>query len=226
MREIVWRALIGGGVACTLIAGAAYSQELESQVEAAEGAEHAAAEEHADLGHGDATASLENPAEFRSDLAIYTFVVFLLLLAILSRAAWPMISEALLEREKRIESAIAAAEAKHEEAKRLLAEHEARLAGAALEVRALLEEARRDAEATKGEIIADARDAAKQEHDRAQRDIEIALDHATKHLAETSANLAVDLAAKAIRETINPAKQQELVREALIKLSASAPSRN
>ena len=91
-------------------------------------------------------------------LAIYTFAVFMLLLAILSKAAWPKISEALAEREKRIEGAIADAAAKHEEAKRLLAEHEAKLAGAAAEVRALLEEARRDAEATKTEIVAEARD--------------------------------------------------------------------
>jgi F-type H+-transporting ATPase subunit b len=174
-----------------------------------------------DLGHGDASANLENPADFKSDLAIYTFVVFLLLVAILGALAWPKISTALLEREKRIEANIAAAEAKHEEAKRLLAEHEARLASAAAEVKALLDEARRDAEHTKGEIIAEAQKAAKAERDRAVRDIEIAADHALKNMAETSANLAVDLAGKVIRETINPAKAQELVRTALAKLNAS-----
>jgi F-type H+-transporting ATPase subunit b len=179
-----------------------------------------------DLGVGDATHGMSDVSSLAGDLAIYTFVVFLLLLAILSYLAWPKISEALLEREKRIEGAIADAQAKHEEAKRLLAEHEAKLAGAAAEVKAMLDEARRDAEATKSEIIAEARAAAKQEHDRAKRDIEVALDGATKHLAETSANLAVELAGKAIRETIQPAKQQELVREALVKLAAAAPSKN
>ena len=132
-----------------------------------------------------------------------------------------------LEREKRIEGAIAAAEAKHEEAKRLLAEHEAKLAGAAAEVRAMLGGGPpRRRGARKAQIVAEAREAAKQEHQRAQRDIEQAVDAATKHLAETIANLAVELAGKAIRETIQPAKQQELVREALSKLSATVPSRN
>jgi F-type H+-transporting ATPase subunit b len=179
-----------------------------------------------DPGHGDASAALESPADFRTDLAIYTFIVFLLLLGILGTLAWPKISVALEEREKRIEANIAAAEAKHEEAKRLLAEHEAKLASAAGEVRALLEEARRDAEATREEIIAEARVAAKAERDRAVRDIEIAADHAMKNLAESSANLAVDLAGKVIRETINPSKAQELVRSALDNLSASTPSKN
>jgi F-type H+-transporting ATPase subunit b len=189
---------------------------------AAPGGDHGAHE----IGHGDASDKIEDPSALSTDLAVYTFVVFLLLLAILGKFAWPTISVALLEREKRIESHIAAAESKHEEAKRLLAEHEAKLAGAAAEVKAMLDEARRDAEATKAEIVAEARAAAKAEHDRSKRDIEVALDGATKHLAEMSANLAVELAGKAIRETINPAKAQELVREALTKLSATTPSRN
>jgi F-type H+-transporting ATPase subunit b len=100
------------------------------------------------------------------------------------------------------------------------------LAGAAAEVRALLEEARRDAEATKAEIVSEAKAAAQQERQRALRDIDIAKDHALKDIAETSANMAVDLAGKVIRETIKPEKTQEIVREALSRLSDSAVSRN
>jgi F-type H+-transporting ATPase subunit b len=177
-----------------------------------------------DPGHGNASESLETPldsvAGARADLAIYTFVVFLLLLAILGKLAWPKISAALEEREKRIEANIAAAEAKHEEAKRLLAEHEARLATAAGEVRALMEEARRDAETAREHILADARKAAQGERDRAVREIDMAANQALKNLAETSANLAVELAGKVIRESINAAKQQELVRHALERMNA------
>jgi F-type H+-transporting ATPase subunit b len=178
--------------------------------------------EHADLGHGNATASLESPAAFQTDLAIYTFTVFMLLLAILSKAAWPKISEALIEREKRIENDLASATAKHDEAKRLLAENEAKLAGAAAEVRAMLDEARRDAEAVKDSIVADARKGADQERQRAVREIELAADSAMRGLAEKSAGLAAELAGKAIRETITPAKQAELVKAALASLGAGA----
>ena len=120
----------------------------------------ASGEGHAeDLGHGNASAQLNDASEFKTDLAIYTIVVFLLLLAILSKFAWPVVIEALEEREKKIEGNISAAAAKHDEAKQLLAEHEAKLARAADEVRELLEEARRDAEHTKGQIIAEAKQA-------------------------------------------------------------------
>ncbi len=206
MRGLVWLAI--SSIALTVGGG--------NFANAAAGGDHGA---H-DPGHGNAGDMMLDPSEFRADLAIYTFVVFVLLLAILGKFAWPKISTALLEREKRIEGNIAAAEAKHEESKRLLAAHEAKLASAAAEVRALLEEARRDAEGTKDQIIAEARTAAKAERDRAVRDIELASDQALKSIAESSANLAIDLAGKVIRESINPAKRQELVRSALAKLNA------
>lgn len=179
-----------------------------------------------DPGHGNAGAKMESPDDIRADLAIYTFVVFLLLLAILSKVAWPKISTALLEREKHIEGQIAAAEAKHEEAKQLLAAHEAKLAGAADEVRGMLEEARRDAEGAKEQILAEARAAAELERQRAIREIKIATDNSLKTLTETSANLAVGLAGKIVRDTISPERQAALVREALAELTTSSPSQN
>jgi F-type H+-transporting ATPase subunit b len=231
MRGLVWLTMaalvltLGGGRT-----GMAQPDGADTEPAAESHEEHAAGEHgphgHHELGHGNATAALEDPAEFRTDLAIYTFIVFLVLLAILSMAAWPKISTALAEREKRIEAAIADALAKQEEGKRLLAEHEAKLASAAGEVRAMLEEARRDAEATREQIVADARVAAAHERDRAVREIDAASAQAMKNIAETSANMAVELAGKVIRESVNPAKQQELVRAALAQMNASSPSNN
>ena len=110
--------------------------------------------------------------------------------------------------------------------KDLLAQHEAKLAGAADEVRQLLEEARRDAEHTKSQILTEAKKAADLERDRAVRDVERAADHAMKNLAETSANLAIDLAGKVVRQNISADQQAQLVREALSTLAASSPSEN
>jgi len=144
----------------------------------------------------------------------------------LGKFAWPSISTALLEREKRIEANIADAEAMNAEAKNMLAQHEAKLATAADKVRELLEEARRDAETTKDQILAEAKQLAGQERDRAVRDVERAADHAMQSLAESSANSAVHLAGKVIQQNITPTQQAELVREALGKLASSSPSKN
>ena len=138
------------------------AQGVEADAKAA--AEAAEADEAAEHGDGDGD---PNPLAFDPDLAIWTFVVFVLLFGFLSYFAWPQIAAALDERERKIADNIAAAAAKLEEAKRLLAEHEAKLAAAAGEVRALLEEARRDAEHTEEQIEAEGHKAAKDELDRA-----------------------------------------------------------
>ena len=191
--------------------------------------DHASDHAHAahDNGHHDDAAHGEpNPLAVDLDLAVWTGVVFVVLLAVLGKFAWPPIVAALEEREQKIADNIAAADAKHEEAKKLLAQHEAKLASAADEVRELLEEARRDAEHTKGEIIAEAKKAASEESQRAIREVEQAKDTALHDLATTSANLAIDLAGKVVSEQISSDRQSEIVREALGKLAATSPSKN
>ncbi len=167
-----------------------------------------------------------NPLTFDPDLAIWTAVVFFVMLAVLTKFAWKPILAALKAREDAIAGDIAAAHHKHEEAKRVLIEHEAKLAGAASQVREMLDEARRDAEATKTSIVAEAAAAAKSERDRGVREIEQARDAAIKHMAEHSANLAIDLAARVVRQDISPDRRTEIVREAMGRLSAGSPSNN
>ena len=176
--------------------------------------------------HGGEHGGEPNPLAVDLDLAIWTGVVFLVLFFVLSKFAWPQISAALEEREKRIEGNIASAVAQHEEAKLMLAQHEAKLATAADDVRALLEEARRDAEHTKSHILADAKKAADAERDRAVRDVERASENAMKSLAEKSANLAVDLASSVVRQNVTADQQAQLVRDALSKLVVTEPSEN
>lgn len=175
---------------------------------------HAGGHGH-ELGHGNAHESLMSPSELQADLAIYSLFVFLVLMALLAKFAWPQIAEALDQRERAITDNIAAAQEKHDQAAALLAEHQAKIDAAADEVREMLEEARRDAEATKTQIVSEAREAADAERQRALRDIENAKDGAVKNLAEQSAALAVDLASKVVRQEISGDRQSEIVREAL-----------
>ena len=186
------------------------------------GAAHAA---HADsTGHSDHKDP--SPLLFDIDLAVWTGIVFGVLLLVLRKFAWPAITTALDEREKKISDNIAEATAKHEQAKQILSDHEAQLAGAADQVRELLEAARRDAEHTKGEIIIEAKKAAEQEAERGLRELELAKEAALHELAQKSADAAIELAGKVVREQVTPDRQAELVREALSKLTAAAPSNN
>jgi F-type H+-transporting ATPase subunit b len=185
--------------------------------------DHAAHDHAAHIGHEGVSSA---PEEFKRDLAIYTFVVFLLLLAILWRFAWGPIIDGLEKREHGIAENIAAAERSHEQAKLMLAEYERKLAASADEVRAIIDEARRDAEHTQQEILAKARADAQAERDRSLREIETARDQALKELGERSANLAVDLAGKIVRAQLNPADHTRLIEEAMARFPNGTPSKN
>jgi F-type H+-transporting ATPase subunit b len=187
------------------------------------------AEEHAPAAAGDHAEPNEDKANlltFQPDLAIFSAIVFLLLLGVLGKFAWPQIAAALDERERKIAETIAAAQRLQEDAKRLLADHEAKLAAAAGEVRALLEEARRDAEHTKVSIVADAKKAAEAEVERARRDIERAKEGAIQVLAEATANVATELAGHVVASKLTAEENNRLVRDAMSKLAAAAPSKN
>lgn len=181
--------------------------------------EHGQSEAHGSASH---QAESPNPLKVDPDLAIWTLVVFVVLLIVLRLVAWKPIVEALEERENSISGEIAAAASKHEEAKRLLAAHEAKLATAADQIRELLEEARRDAEHTKQEILAEAKNAANAEKQRAVREVEIARDVALKQLAETSANIAIKLASTAVRQNLTSEQQSRIVRDSLTMIGNGA----
>jgi F-type H+-transporting ATPase subunit b len=163
-----------------------------------------------------------NPLAIDPDLAFFTGVVFVVLFLVLAKFAWPAISAALTEREQSIRNDIAEAVMKHEEAKQMLVQYEAKLACAANEVRALLDEARRDAEHTKNQILVEAKAAADAERDRALRDVERAAEAAMKNIAETIANQAVDLAGRVVRRNLSGEQHTQLVRDALNVLAADS----
>jgi len=214
MRVVGWIAAVM--VAATLWTAAARGQSVEA--DARHAAEEAAVEEEGSGG--------PNPLAFDPGLAIWTLVVFVLLFAILAKFAWPQIAAALDERERKIAADIAAAAALNEDAKRVLAEHEAKLAAAAGEVRTLLEEARRDADVTRKRIEEDGRKAAGEEIARATREIQRAKEGAIQELAVATANTAIELARKVVRDSLTNDRQSQLVRDALGKLAATSPSKN
>ena len=184
---------------------------------------------HVEIGHnppeGVDQADFESPASFRSDLAIWSFAVFVLLLVLLTKFAWKPIMDGLEKRELGIAETIAATQRANEEAKQMLASYEKRLAEAADEVRGMLEEARRDADATKQTIIGEARKAADEEQARAKREIALATDEALSTIAERAGELAVGVAGKFLGEKLSSDDQQRLIRDSVSAIH-STPSVN
>ncbi|MGC3972696.1 MAG: F0F1 ATP synthase subunit B [Pirellulales bacterium] len=184
---------------------------------------HDSHDDHGGHGLGHQGAS-EDPGEVKTDLAIFTAAVFLLLVIILRKFAWKPIAAGLEKREHHIAHEIAAAEKANHDAQHLLADYKQKLDAAHAEVRAILEEARRDAEHTKQLTISEARAEAQIEAARGKREIEAAKDVAMRELAEVAADQALALAGKLLQQKLQPADHARLIEEALAKFPA--PSRN
>jgi F-type H+-transporting ATPase subunit b len=195
-------------------------------------AEHGGHGDHGhlpEIGHnppaGTTQKDFESPAWFQTDLAVWSFAVFLGLFGLLTKFAWKPIMEGLEKREQGIADTIAATQAANEDARRMLASYERRLAEATDEVRGMLEEARRDADATRQTIVAEARKAAEEEKARARHEIGLARDEAIAAIADRAGDLAVEVAGKFLREKLGRDDQARLIRDSVASL-ATNPSVN
>ena len=155
------------------------------------------------------------PSAWKLDLALWTAVVFLCLLAILGKFAWKPLMAGLDKREHGIADQIAQAEAANQQAKQLLADYQRKLADAKDEVRGIVEQGRRDAEKLGHELLDKAKEEARAEHARAVQQIEAATDAAVKDLADRSAAMAVELAGKIVGAKLNPADHARLIEQAI-----------
>ncbi|MGQ0701557.1 MAG: ATP synthase F0 subunit B, partial [Gemmatimonadales bacterium] len=101
-----------------------------------------------------AEAGPASPFEVNFGLFLWTWVVFLILLAVLWKYAWPSILRATEERERKIRDQLAEAERINADAKVTLAEAEKRQAEARSSAQQLLAEARSAVEKERAAAVA------------------------------------------------------------------------
>ena len=185
----------------------------------------ASAFEGADKGHGSydpthgyASAENESLLDFKTDKALFTGLVFLLLCGGLYLAAWKPISQALERRETTIANQIADAQRASEEASAKLKEYETKLADAAVKAQELAVQAKRDAESVAARIKTDDQADAARMLDRAKNEIETAKQAALSELSTKSTDLAFGLARRVIGREVNAGDHQKLISEALGRL--------
>jgi F-type H+-transporting ATPase subunit b len=162
----------------------------------------------------------ENPSVFgwALDLAIWTLVVFLLLLWVLGRYAWKPMLQGLQNREQAIRQAIEDAAQARAEADRMRGELQAEMNKASEKIHDMMEEARRDAQRTTDEMLAKTRGEIQDERERLHREIDLARDQALQQIWTHAAQLATLVSAKAIRRQLTPDDHRRLVDEAIGEL--------
>jgi F-type H+-transporting ATPase subunit b len=189
-----------------------------------EAADHDQAATHGE-GQGEGAAhGSANPIVWATDLALWTLIVFVVLLFVLRRFAWGPLTSALDAREASIRKSIEDADNARLEAQRLLDEHQKKLDAVKDEVRAILDEARRDAQHTSQQIQREAQEEARAIRDRSRREIEQARDQALKEIYDHLTGLVTMTAGRVLRRELNPADHQRLVEEALAEFSGQSAS--
>jgi F-type H+-transporting ATPase subunit b len=164
-----------------------------------------------------------SPNVFSGDVgnALWTLVIFLLVVFVLGKYAWGPILKALQAREDFIREALEKAKRDRDEAETRLKEYEARIANARAEATAIVDEGRRDAEAVKRSIEEQTRVEAEKMLSRAKHEIQLASDTATKDLYNLSARLATDMATKILGREISAQDHTRLINESLSSLDAA-----
>ena len=160
------------------------------------------------------------PLSVDPGLMIWTIVVFVALLLILKRFAWPAILGAVEAREKALEQQLAEAERSRAEAAQLLAEHKKLMGDAKAQAHAIVLEARQLAEKER----AVAMEKTKQEQDellhRARREIAEERDRAGADLRREAVDLSLAAASKLIGERLSSDTDRKVVTDYLASLDA------
>ena len=154
-------------------------------------------------------------------LMVWTLLVFGATMYLLSKLAFPRISEALGRRQQAIEDSIDTAQRTREEAEQILTEYRERLKEARAQSEEIVERARETAKAQEREGKEQARELVAEGTRRAQRELEAATKQALGEIRNEVADLTIMATEKVTRKTLDDADQKRLVEEALAELDFS-----
>ena len=154
-------------------------------------------------------------------LMIWTIVLFLFTMWVLSKVAFPRIQEALDKRAKVIAESIDAAERQRKESDELLTEYRSRLAEAREQADEIMARARKAADTAENEATAAGREKRDELVAQAQRDIEAETRRSLDSIRREVADLTVLATEKVTRKSLDAEDQRRLVEEALSEVDFS-----
>jgi F-type H+-transporting ATPase subunit b len=160
------------------------------------------------------------PLTVEFGLMFWTVVVFILLLLILKRFAYPALLGAVEARERALQQQLDEAERDRAESAALLAEHKKLLAEARGQAHGLLVEARTIAEKERALAMEKTLQEQQQLLERARRDIADERDRAITELRREAVELSLAAASKLIGERLTSETDRKLVQEYLAGLDA------
>jgi F-type H+-transporting ATPase subunit b len=157
-------------------------------------------------------------------LMIWTLVLFLVTMWVLSKVAFPKIQEALDKRAATIAESIDAAERQRKESDELLAEYRARLSEAREQADDIMARARKAAETAEAEATVAGKEKREELVEAAKRDIEAETRRSLDQIRQEVADLTVLATERVTRKSLTAEDQKRLVEEALSEVDFSTLS--
>ncbi|MDQ4145764.1 MAG: F0F1 ATP synthase subunit B [Actinomycetota bacterium] len=138
-------------------------------------------------------------------------IAFLVVLAVLTKVAFPRLRSAIEERERKIQESLETAERTKAEAAGQQEEYKQQLAEARSEANRIIEEARQQAEQVRRDLTQKAQAEAEQIVARAQEQIDAERSRTVQELQGTIADLSIELAEKVVGRSLDDSSQREMV---------------
>jgi F-type H+-transporting ATPase subunit b len=158
------------------------------------------------------------PLTVEGGLMLWTVFIFILLLLVLKRFAWPAILGAVEAREQALEQQLAEAERSRTEAAALLAEHKRLVADAKGQAHGIIVDARQLAEKERAAAMEKTKQEQQEFLARARREIDVERDRAIADLRREAVDLSLAAASKLIGERVGTETDRKLVMDYLATL--------
>jgi F-type H+-transporting ATPase subunit b len=158
------------------------------------------------------------PFSINPGLIIWTLLVFVILLGLLWKFAFPSIVKSVEERERRIQKQLEDAEKANAEAQRLLEEHKKQIAAARNEAQDIMSKAKTVSQKEREALLAKAREEYDALLNRARKDIDAEKEKAIQALRREAVDLSIAAASRVIEANLDTDANRKLVSEFLESL--------
>lgn len=155
-------------------------------------------------------------------LMVWTVVIFVLLMIVLAKFAFPPLFAAVEAREKALEDAVEGAKRDRAEAERFLAQQREQLEAARVEAQKIIAESRVTAEKLRADMLEQTKE---QQHDmieQARRTIEGERDAAIAQMQRETIDLAIAGASRVIEQNLDSTSNRRIVESYLASIGGKA----
>jgi len=158
-----------------------------------------------------------------TNVSFWTVIIFLVLLVVLTRWAFPPILGYAAAREKRIQESLDEAKRTRDEAEQLLALQRQELAAAKHEAQQVIAEGKQSAEKVRHELLERARADQQEVVARATADIEREKEKAVEAVRREAVELAISAASKLLEQRLGSDADRKLVQDYLGRVEPGGP---